>query len=76
MRYSLIHGNATHFDSLDWIVTNYLRQVKRKSQSKYRTKTGWMSRESDCMNGKKDFNFEEVRNRYRRNFLESGLKNK
>ena len=35
-----------------------------------------ISLESNGIFGKKDFNFEEVRNQYRRNFLESGLKNK
>ena len=43
-------------------------------QSTEGSRMGWMSHESDCMIGKKDFNFEEVRNQYRRNFLESGLK--
>ena len=82
MRYSLINGTCNPFSFSQLNRYNYShclitrgRQGKRKKSTE-RIKSGCKSRESDCMIGKKDFIFEEVRNQYRKNFLESGLKNK
>ena len=79
MGYSLIHGTRNPFELSELTHTLFLEgmdEAREAEKSTEGVKSGCKSRESDCMIGKKDFNFEEVRNQYRRNFLESGLKNK